>query len=116
MVHKNSRLKLREYEFERRTFTAEFIRFGHASNSMLTTVLLNDVKDEFGVIVASHIWLSKAKLFYKAKLNHGDPVMFTGFVMRYKKGLYGTITDFTICNIAHVKNVSEIQDHEVPYI
>jgi hypothetical protein len=115
MVHKNARLKLREYEYERHTFTAEFIRYGHAANNMLTTVLLNDVKDESGVVVASHIWLSKAKLFYDAKLTNGDVVQFTGLVMRYKKGSYGTVTDFTICNTSNVKNISDIEN-KVPYI
>ena len=116
MVNRHARMKLREIEFERHTFTGEFVKFGHAANNLLTTVLLQDVKDESGCIVASHIWLSKAKLFYQAKLNHGDPVMFTGLVMRYKKGLYGTVTDFTICCPSNVKNISDIQDHKVPYI
>ena len=115
MVRKNARLKLREIEFERHTFTGEFIRYGHCAENSMTTVLLNDIKDESGSIVASHMWLVHAKLFYQAKLNHGDPIMFSGIVMRYKKGLYGTVTDFTICNITHVKNISDI-DTKVPYV
>lgn len=115
MVSKNARVELRKYEFERRSFTAEFIRFGRAANNKITTVLLNDVKDEFGVIVASHLWLNRAKQFYEARLNHGDVVEFTGLVMRYRKGAYGVITDFTICFPSNVKNISDTIDHKVPY-
>jgi hypothetical protein len=107
-------LKLREYEYERHCFTAEFIRYGHAANNAMTTVLLNDVKDERGCIVASHLWLNKAKPFYAARLINGDIVQFTGLVMRYKKGTYGMVTDFEICYPSNVKNISDI-DNKVPY-
>lgn len=115
MVHKNARIELRKYEFERRSFTAEFIKFGHAANNKITTVLLQDVKDEFGVIVASHMWLNRAKPFYDAKVVNGDVVQFTGLVMRYRKGTYGVITDFTICFPLNVKNVSDKIEYKVQY-
>jgi hypothetical protein len=115
MVNRNARLKLREYEYERHTFTGEFVKFGHAANNAVTTVLLNEIKDESGCIVASHIWLNRAKPFYDAKLTNGDIVIFSGYVMRYKKGVYGTTTDFKICYTSHVKNISDTIDHKVPY-
>lgn len=115
MVSKNARVELRKYEFERHSFTAEFIRFGHAANNKITTVLLNDVKDEFGVIVASHLWLNRAKPFYDAKLVNGDVVQFTGLVLRYRKGTYGLTTDFTICFPSQVKNISDKMEYSVPY-
>lgn len=81
----------------------------------MTTVLLHDVKDESGNIVASHLWLNRAKPFYEAKLVYGDVVQFTGLVMRYKKGAYGTITDFNIRHPSHVKNVSDKLEYSVQY-
>ena len=108
-------MKLRQYEYERHTFTGEFIRFGRCADNYMTTVLLQDVKDERGFVVASHIWLNKAKPFYDARLTNGDIVEFRGYVMRYRKGAYGTTSDFAICNTTNVKNVSEIQDNVVPY-
>jgi hypothetical protein len=114
MVSKTARIELRKYEFERRKFTGEFIRFGH-TNNFVTTVLLHDVKDESGETVASHLWLNKAKLFFEARLNHGDIVQFTGLVTRYKKGASGTITDFNIRHPSHVKNISDKLECAVQY-
>jgi hypothetical protein len=114
MVSKNARLELRKYEFERCTFTGEFIRFGH-TNNFATTVLLHDVKDESGKTVASHIWLNKAKPFYGAKLNHGDVVEFIGYVMRYKKGSTGRTTDFNIRYPSNVRNISDELECAVQY-
>jgi hypothetical protein len=114
VVNKTARIELRKYEFERRTFTGEFIRFGH-TNNFVTTVLLHDVKDESGETVASHIWLNKAKPFYGAKLNHGDIVQFTGLVTRYKKGTSGKITDFNIRYPSNVRNISDELECQVQY-
>ena len=116
MVHKNARIELRKYEFERRTFTGEFIRYGRCENKFVTTVLLKDVKDEFGMTVASHLWINRARPFYEAKIIHGDIVQFTGFVMRYKKGGNRMITDFHIRYPSHVRNISDTMKCSVQYV
>jgi hypothetical protein len=113
MVRQRTRLK--GHEFERRTFTAEFIRYGKKGYDYAiqhTTVLLENVRDSTGRIVAAHLWINGAKPFYEAKLNYSDLVRFEGEVIRYgkSKGF-----DFAISNISNVRNVSDTNDYAVAY-
>jgi hypothetical protein len=112
MVHKNARIDLRQYEFDRRTYTGEFVKYGFMDCNRRRTILLQDIKDEQGNLVTRHLWIAKPRYFMEARLNNGDIVEFTGVVRRYCKGSF---TDFTIVNPQHVKNISEELDCCVVY-
>lgn len=109
------RLRLRGHEFERHSFTAEFVRFGKKGYDYAiqhTTVLLENITDSSGRIVAYHLWVNGAKPFYEAKLNYGDLVKFDGEIIRYAKG---NTVDFALDKISNVRNVTDTNEYAVAY-
>jgi hypothetical protein len=89
--------------------------YDHAENDRVTTVLLQDVRDENGCMVASHLWLNRARPFYEVGVVCGDVVKFTGQVARYKKGSTGRTTDFNIRRPSNVRNISDRLECAVQY-
>lgn len=113
MTHQRSRL--RKHEFERHSFTAEFIRYGKKGYDYAiqhTTVLLENVRNSSGQLVASHLWVNGAKPFFEASLCYGDLVRFDGEIIRYAKG--NTI-NFALDHISNVSNVTDTNDYAVAY-
>lgn len=80
-------------ETDRHTFTGRFERFGkkraYKSPIPAVTVLLLDVKDAGGNIVADHLWLNYTKGFEACDLCVGDIVQFNARVRVYEKGYKG---------------------------
>ena len=81
---------------ERHTFTGTFERFGVKNGYMgcpEDTVLLVDVCDEGGSIVAEHLWFNCTKGFDDLDLKQGDIVKFNARVASYRKGYFGRRRD-----------------------
>ena len=76
----------------RSTFTGVFERFGKKSgwtSEFETTVLLKDIRDSSGELVADHLWFNYTKGFAKLQLEKGDQVRFDARVKGYLKGYQG---------------------------
>jgi len=84
---------LKQIEGVRGVFRATFVRYGTKSayrGLPPTTILLRDVTDTAGAVVADHLWLVEG-VQYKAltPLREGDMVEFRGRVTQYEKGYKG---------------------------
>lgn len=88
-------------EGEIQTFTGIFIKTGERklyNGYRLKTVLLADIKDERGNIVADHLWFKETKKFKKVQPFIGDKLQFTAKVGIYTKG-YKEYKKNTFCPI-----------------
>lgn len=76
---------------ERYVFTGVFIRDGikNGYKGPERTLLLSDIKDNYGNYVSNHLWFNYTKGFEKANLHEGDTVQFTARVSEYEKGYKG---------------------------
>lgn len=86
------RKELKKIDDVRDTFTATFVRFGTKNGwngNVEKTILLKDIKDKMGKIVAGHLWFNYTKGFYMLILNEGDVVKFNARVKEYTKGYFG---------------------------
>lgn len=86
------REELAELCGKRRRFEGVFVRFGQKSGykAVLTTILLQDVKDVFSQkVVTDHLWFTMGKRFEALKLVEGDVVRFNARVTEYEKGYKG---------------------------
>ena len=72
-------------------YTGEFVRTGSKQGyiSGVHTILLKDITDETGQIVADHQWSNMTKGFEQADLKLGDLVEFRATVKKYIKGYKG---------------------------
>lgn len=72
---------------------AEVDKFGQKSayrGLPKTTILLKDIKDENGVTLTDHLWLTVGKRIDKHSLTPGDLIEFDGRVTEYVKGYQGS--------------------------
>lgn len=85
------RNELKEIDGERGTFTGVFIRFGTKTGFKGTeeTILLKDVQDKEGNLVADHLWFNRTKGFEKLDLKTGDKIQFDARVKKYARGFKG---------------------------
>lgn len=73
----------------REKFSATFRRFGTKlgyNGGVETTVLLVEIKDSQGNLVAGHLWFNYTKGFQNLSLKEGDIVQFEARVSDYLKG------------------------------
>lgn len=84
------RTELKKMDERRLLFTGKFERFGQKTNwngFIEKTVLLQDVINSSGRIVADHIWFNYTKGFQSlGELNPGDLIEFEARVKQYIKG------------------------------
>lgn len=85
------RKELKKLKDERIKIFGEFERFGLKSGYFKPqeTVLILNLKDELGNILADHIWFNKTKGFEKLDLKKGDKIELFARVEKYKKGYQG---------------------------
>jgi len=73
----------------RRRFSGSFVRMGSKSSfgHLKPTILLSDIKDSSGKVVADHLWFNHTKGFMGlGELYVGDVVSFDARVRPYVKG------------------------------
>jgi hypothetical protein len=84
------RKELKKIDNQRARFTGTFQRLGKKMNYLNhpeETVLLSDIKDENGKIVADHLWFNLTKSFEAlGHLQKGDMIEFDARVAHYTKG------------------------------
>jgi hypothetical protein len=68
------------------------------------TLLLRDMKDEDGRVVADHLWFNLTKAFRSAKLTKGDTVSFDARVDDYTKGYERDDYDYKLSRPTNVVN------------
>ena len=75
----------------RATYSGTFKRFGSKNGykGLIETVLLLDIKNSTGDIIADHLWFNKTKGFSSLNLQEGDVVQFDARVKEYIKGYFG---------------------------
>lgn len=85
------RKELQKIKEIRASFTGTFERIGTKSSFgyLKQTVLLKDIKDSAGKIVADHLWFNLTKGFASLGLSQGDTVTFDARVKKYEKGYKG---------------------------
>ena len=85
------RVKLKEKNHERGTFTGTFQKFGSKNSFGYTkqTILLTDICDSDEIKVADHLWFTMGKQFAQLKLQTGDKVKFNARIKSYRKGYKG---------------------------
>lgn len=89
------RVALRSRLGERTRYTGTFARNGKKSGyyGPLPTILLKDLMDATGVVVADHVWMNETKALRAAELKTGDKVAFDARVEEYEKGYFGHRAD-----------------------
>ena len=112
------------------TFTGVFCKIGHRNSffvrgskkkylKKLNTVLIRDLKDEEGNIVADHIWLDLTPPWVRVHPNFGDIVEFKGSVQNYVKGMCSSNRyysrniyelDYTIAGITDIKVLGHLPE------
>ncbi len=92
------REELEQIDGERLKFVGTFKRFGRKRDykgNFVNTVLLINVKDENGKLVADHLWFNNTKRFQKLGiLKHGDKIEFYARVKEYYKGYVNRRDEF----------------------
>lgn len=83
------RTKLERIDDERDSFYGVFKRCGRASNGKLT-VLMTDIRNKHGNLVADHIWFNLTKGFKDIGfMSPGEMLRFDARVKQYEKGYKG---------------------------
>lgn len=110
------RKELRKIDGTRKKFTGTFIRTGTKNGYMgtLETVLLSNILDEKGALVADHLWFNFTKGFAKASLSKDDRIEFHARVKEYVKGYKGyredvyvpISTDYKLSHPTRIKRIS----------
>lgn len=83
------RKELRKQNNQRKRFSGRFERMGSKDSFGYTkiTVLLKDIRDSSGVVVADHLWFNQTKGFVGlGLLEVGDKISFDARVRPYVKG------------------------------
>ncbi len=85
------REELKKIKEVRASFIGTFERIGTKSSFgyLKQTILLKDIKDSTGQIVADHLWFNLTKGFSALGLSQGDTVKFDARVKKYEKGYKG---------------------------
>jgi hypothetical protein len=80
--------ELKKLDKQRMGFTGTFSRTDKVKNSHPPepTLLLLDIRDEGGRVVADHVWLLLTKEFAALGLKEGDRIGFVATVSQYFKG------------------------------
>ena len=109
----------------RHTFSGIFIRTGIKNGYKYPeeTVLLKDVRDSSGKIVADHLWFNLTKGFQAANLRNGDIVQFDARVAVYQKGYRGHRTDvycpieqdYKLSHPTKVKNLGQLPEYAIKW-
>ena len=88
---------LKQLYGHKRKYKAEFVRFGTREDDKKPSMLLKNVIDNNGNIVAGHVWLQKVPENVGTNLFEGDFIEFVAVVHRYQKRDYGLtlISDVT---------------------
>lgn len=105
------RRKLAEIDGERATFTGVFVRTGvkNSYKGTLYTILLKNIKDDYGDIVADHLWFNLTKGFQQLQLILGDIVQFEARVEQYRKGYKG-YKDYKLSRPTKIKKIGRVND------
>ena len=82
-------------------FIATFYDWGIRSGlGWKETILLQNVRDQSGQELCSHMWLRETQRFECLHLRRGDVVAFCGKISPYTKGFAGRgSTDYTVASI-----------------
>jgi|SRR5579862_1443914 len=111
---------LKEQEGIRSTFRGTVARFGTKPayrGYPIPTVMLSDVKDKTGKVVADHIWFVIGVQMQRLNLQVGDEVIFDARVTEYEKGYKGyredvydapIEVDYRLSNPTKVRKVTEV--------
>lgn len=92
------RTKLERIEEERDSFYGIFKRCGRASNGKLT-VLMVDVRNKHGNLIADHVWFNLTKGFKDIGfMSPGEMLRFDARVKQYEKGYKGQKDDILARN------------------
>jgi hypothetical protein len=82
----------------RARFTGVFERYGVKRGwrgQEEETILLKNIKDEDGNIIADHLWFNHTLGFWSlGELTRGDVISFVARATLYRKGVYGCRTEF----------------------
>lgn len=85
--------KLKPLEGVRRAFYGTFERYGQKTGWVgypLQTILLLNIKDCMGKVVADHLWINQTKgIEPLGELKQGDKIRFEARVVPYVKGYMG---------------------------
>ena len=96
------RNKLRKIKNVRLRLSATVDRFGKKNNYKgppSETIMLSDIKDTTGELLADHVWFTVRQTIAEANLEIGDQIEFEARVKRYTKGKYPNFeSDFKLNN------------------
>jgi hypothetical protein len=98
-------------------FTATIDRFGRRNlhridKDVVWTILLNNITDRDGNIVADHLWLNLNKEFDKLNIREGDRVEFSAKVIEYYKQNHRASKekDYKLDKLVGVKKITDTPD------
>ena len=114
------RKELANKEGERRSFRANFVRFGSKQGYQgykEETILFKNIIDiSSGKLIADHIWFNLTKAFERLKMSPGAQVTFDARIKEYHKGYvnkrYGIDTRKKDYRLSHPTNVSIVTTTE----
>ncbi|WP_141505091.1 hypothetical protein [Paenibacillus luteus] len=92
------REQLQALEGKRSIFTGEFEKVSgkkeHSGSG--PAVLLCNIKDQSGQLLADHLWIEYSQEFEAMKLKRGEQIVFRARVGQYQKGKTGQIVDYKL--------------------
>jgi len=77
------------------------------------TIMLTDICDENGHVVADHVWFPYTQKFKDLRLHHGDRVQFCARVRPYWKGYEKMILDFGLGYASNIRKIPLAPKEEV---
>ena len=92
---------------QKHKFFAHIVRYGTYcdGDALRRTMLLQDVEDEDGSLLAEHCWVSMSKKVEKSCLQPGEYISFMARVVPYAKGDSGH--DFSLKDLSFIERIPE---------
>lgn len=92
------RKELKGLEGKRSIFTGEFVKVSGKKEHSGTgpAVLLRNIKNQSGQLLADHIWIDYSLEFNTLQLQEGEQIIFRARVGQYHKGKKGQLVDYKL--------------------
>lgn len=111
------REELKKLNQLRRMFTATIGRFGrrnvnHLNKNIVWTILLKNITDKDGNIIADHLWINLNKEFDKLNIREGDRIKFSAKIIEYykKSNSLKKKKDYKIDKLLNIKKLNDTND------
>ncbi|MBW5449334.1 hypothetical protein GE107_25235 [Cohnella sp. CFH 77786] len=103
------REQLQALEGKRSIFTGEYVKVSGKKehNGAGPAILLRNIKDQDGQLLADHLWVDHCQEFDSLELKEGEQIIFRARVGQYRKGKHGQLVDYTLHYPSNIQRLGE---------